>query len=100
VQRRRCKRTSAAKPWSRLRRIRALSCNATVPTVAQCSPASPPSPSRIDSGRVIVEVDVPDRGLSAFTIVGLPDRAVRESRERVRAALKNSGFTFPTAGSL
>src|SRR3954470_22172455 len=49
----------------------------------------------IDSRRVIVEVDVPNRGLSAFTIVGLPDRAVRESRERVRAALKNSGFDFP-----
>jgi magnesium chelatase family protein len=49
----------------------------------------------IDSRRVIVEVDVPGRGLSAFTIVGLPDRAVRESRERVRAALKNSGFLFP-----
>jgi hypothetical protein len=49
----------------------------------------------IDSRRVIVEVDVPGRGLAAFTIVGLPDRAVRESRERVRAALKNSGFGFP-----
>src|SRR3954468_1220555 len=49
----------------------------------------------IDSRRVIVEVDVPGRGLPAFTIVGLPDRAVRESRERVRAALQNSGFGFP-----
>jgi magnesium chelatase family protein len=49
----------------------------------------------IDSRRVTVEVDVPGNGLSAFTIVGLPDRAVRESRERVRAALKNSGFVFP-----
>ena len=35
------------------------------------------------------------RGLSAFTLVGLPDRAVRESRERVRAALLNSGLEFP-----
>ena len=35
------------------------------------------------------------RGLSAFTLVGLPDRAVRESRERVRAALLNSGLDFP-----
>jgi magnesium chelatase family protein len=43
---------------------------------------------------VHVELDV-TRGLPAFTIVGLPDAAVRESRERVRAALLNSGFTFP-----
>ena len=35
------------------------------------------------------------RGLPAFTLVGLPDRAVRESRERVRAALLNSGLDFP-----
>jgi magnesium chelatase family protein len=49
----------------------------------------------IDSKPVTVEVDI-RRGLSAFTVVGLPDRAVRESRERVRAALKNSGFEFPT----
>ena len=44
--------------------------------------------------RVMVEVDV-GVGLSAFEIVGLPDASVRESRERVRAALKNSGFDFP-----
>src|SRR3954463_2336315 len=49
----------------------------------------------IDSKPVTVEVDIRSRGLPAFTIVGLPDRAVRESRERVRAALKNSGFDFP-----
>jgi magnesium chelatase family protein len=49
----------------------------------------------IDSKPVTVEVDIRERGLAAFTIVGLPDRAVRESRERVRAALKNSGFDFP-----
>src|SRR3954451_16307726 len=49
----------------------------------------------IDSKPVTVEVDIRERGLPAFTIVGLPDRAVRESRERVRAALKNSGFAFP-----
>ena len=48
----------------------------------------------INSQRVTVEVDI-RQGLSAFTIVGLPDRAVRESRERVRAALKNSGLSFP-----
>src|SRR3954469_5570439 len=49
----------------------------------------------IDSQRVTVEVDIRD-GLETFTIVGLPDRAVRESRERVRAALRNSGLEFPT----
>jgi magnesium chelatase family protein len=48
----------------------------------------------IEAGAVSVEVDV-NRGLPAFSIVGLPDAAVRESRERVRAALVNSGFEFP-----
>lgn len=43
---------------------------------------------------VRVEVDV-HRGLPGFAIVGLPDTAVREARERVRAALVNSGFEFP-----
>ena len=43
---------------------------------------------------VRVEVDV-HRGLPNFTIVGLPDAAVREARERVRAALVNCGFEFP-----
>lgn len=37
------------------------------------------------------------RGLPAFEIVGLPDAAVREARERVRAAIKNSGFEFPVS---
>src|SRR5436309_15573902 len=48
----------------------------------------------VDSREVTVEVDL-RRGLPAFAIVGLPDRAVRESRERVRAALLNSGLEFP-----
>ena len=48
----------------------------------------------VDSAEVTVEVDV-RRGLPAFTIVGLPDPAVREARERVRAALLNSGLEFP-----
>ncbi|MBE3562159.1 MAG: ATP-binding protein [Hydrogenibacillus schlegelii] len=43
---------------------------------------------------VAVEVDL-SGGLPAFDIVGLPDGAVREARERVRAAIKNSGFQFP-----
>lgn len=41
-----------------------------------------------------VEVDL-NRGLPAFDIVGLPDTAVRESRERVKSAIKNSGYEFP-----
>ena len=48
----------------------------------------------IDSREITVEVDL-RRGLPAFQIVGLPDAAVRESRERVRAALLNSGLDFP-----
>ena len=36
-------------------------------------------------------------GLPAFTVVGLPDAAVNEARERVRAAIKNCGFTFPVS---
>jgi magnesium chelatase family protein len=48
----------------------------------------------ISARPVRVEVDV-HRGLPNFTIVGLPDTAVREARERVRAALVNCGFEFP-----
>jgi magnesium chelatase family protein len=48
----------------------------------------------IESLRVTAEVDV-HPGLPAFSIVGLGDQAVREARERVRAALHNSGFKFP-----
>ncbi|HKC14800.1 MAG TPA: YifB family Mg chelatase-like AAA ATPase [Patescibacteria group bacterium] len=49
----------------------------------------------LDGVLVEVEVDIASQGLPSFTIVGLPDKAVEESRERVRAALKNSGFDFP-----
>jgi magnesium chelatase family protein len=48
----------------------------------------------IDAVKVGVEVDVAG-GLPSITLVGLPDAAVQESRERVKAALKNSGFAFP-----
>jgi magnesium chelatase family protein len=48
----------------------------------------------IDAQAVQVEVDV-GRGLPSFSLVGLPDAAVRESRERVRAALENAGYKFP-----
>ena len=49
----------------------------------------------IDGFAVSVEVNL-SRGMPAFDIVGLPDASVKESRERVRAAMKNSGYPFPT----
>ena len=52
------------------------------------------TPVGLNGAGVVVEVDL-ERGLPGFEIVGLPDMAVRESRERVRTALKNSGFPFP-----
>jgi magnesium chelatase family protein len=48
----------------------------------------------IDPRQVWVEVDIRS-GLPAFTVVGLGDAAVRESRDRVRSAIANSGFEFP-----
>lgn len=48
----------------------------------------------VDARRVWVEADI-RLGLPAFTVVGLADKAVREARERVRAALTNSGYEFP-----
>ncbi len=49
----------------------------------------------IDALPVEVEVDV-GAGLPGFSIVGLPDTAVQEARERVRVAISNSGYKFPT----
>jgi magnesium chelatase family protein len=48
----------------------------------------------IDAYRVEVEVDV-SPGLPAFTIVGLPETSVKESKERVKSAITNSGYVFP-----
>ncbi len=48
----------------------------------------------IDAHPVQVEVDI-SRGRNIFNIVGLPDVAVKESRDRVQAAIRNSGFEFP-----
>ena len=46
----------------------------------------------------LVEVEVHlSGGLPAFQLVGLPEAAVRESKERVRSALLNLGFTFPVS---
>ncbi len=51
--------------------------------------------SGIDAYIVQVEVDIA-RGLPAFSTVGLPEGAVRESKDRVKSAIKNSGFEFPS----
>lgn len=59
--------------------------------------------ARINSSAVVgltavpieVEVDIANQGLPSFTIVGLPDKAVEEAKERVRSAIKNSGADFP-----
>lgn len=48
----------------------------------------------IDAAPIEIESDV-SNGLPAFVIVGLPDAAVQEARERVKTALRNSGFSFP-----
>lgn len=48
----------------------------------------------IDGFNVTVETDI-SNGMPAFEVVGLPDTAVREAKERVRAAIKNTGFQFP-----
>jgi magnesium chelatase family protein len=78
------------------------SCHVGVPTPAPAAHSLPGVLASVStftlegvrSHHVTVEVDV-RRGLPAFTLVGLPDRAVRESRERVRAAVQNSGLEFP-----
>ncbi|MCC6975863.1 MAG: ATP-binding protein [Anaerolineae bacterium] len=49
----------------------------------------------LDAMGVAVEVDYNPRGMTGFIIVGLPDTAVQESRERVRSALRNSHMDFP-----
>jgi magnesium chelatase family protein len=48
----------------------------------------------VDALTVLVEVDLA-RGLPGFMMVGLPDQAVKESRDRVKSALKNNGFAYP-----
>ena len=50
----------------------------------------------IDGYEVSVECFITN-GLPAFDVVGLPDAAVKEARERVRAAIKNCGFKFPVS---
>ena len=53
----------------------------------------------LDGCVVEVEVDFnPRAGIPSFVIVGLPDSAVKESRERVRSSIRNSGLQFPNKG--
>jgi magnesium chelatase family protein len=49
----------------------------------------------LDAVPVEVEVDIASQGLPSFTIVGLPDKAVEEAKERVRSAIRNAGADFP-----
>lgn len=49
----------------------------------------------LDGIPVEVEIDIASQGLPSFTIVGLPDKAVEEAKERVRSAIKNTGAQFP-----
>ena len=48
----------------------------------------------VDAYQVRAECHL-ENGLPAFTVVGLPDNAIKESRERISAAIKNSGYAFP-----
>ena len=48
----------------------------------------------LDAEIIEVEADIAN-GLPSFTIVGLPDKAVEEAKERVRSAIKNTGLEFP-----
>lgn len=50
----------------------------------------------LDAVSVEVEVDIASQGFPAFNIVGLPDKAIEEAKERVRAAIKNSQADFPS----
>jgi magnesium chelatase family protein len=54
----------------------------------------------IDAYLVEVEVDIAVGSMGFFNVVGLPDVAVKESRERIRAALKNCGFDFPYSNNV
>jgi magnesium chelatase family protein len=58
-------------------------------TIASCAVVG------LEGVRVQVEVDFNPNSLPAFTVVGLPDKAVQESRERVQSAIRNTGLQFP-----
>ncbi len=74
--------------------VRATRASASASVAAMLATARTFTLDGIAARPVRVEIDV-HRGLPAFAVVGLPDAAVREARERVRAALSNCGFDFP-----
>ena len=81
--------------WVESVTLRAPSARRAPPTVAaMLAVARTFSLLGVEAREVRVEADV-RAGLPSFALVGLPDAAVRESRERVRAALVNSGFEYP-----
>lgn len=49
----------------------------------------------LDAQEVVVEVDIAEKGFPGLTIVGLPDKAIGEAKERVKKAIQNSGATYP-----
>ena len=53
----------------------------------------------IEAHLIDVEVDMYNGSASQFVTVGMPDTAVRESRERIKSALLNSGFGYPNSRS-
>ena len=50
----------------------------------------------LESSLIEIEVDI-NQGLPSFTIVGLPDQGIQESKERLRSAMKSSSFRLPTS---
>src|SRR6266404_4713569 len=69
--------------------------NAEVSTSAMLFKTLSASVYGIDAYIVEVEVDVGSARMQDFNVVGLPDNAVKESRERIKSALRNCGYEFP-----
>ncbi len=86
------RRVAFSAPDHRLRALASCALLASASPVLACVRTA--AVFGIDACLVQVEVDV-SFGLPAFQMVGLPDASVRESRDRVRSAIRNSGFEFP-----
>jgi len=85
---------SVTKLVQRILKLRATRASGPSSVAAMLATAQTFTLDGIAARPVRVEVDV-HRGLPAFSVVGLPDTAVREARERVRAAIANCAFDFP-----
>lgn len=85
---------SVTKLVQKILKLRATRASRSASVAAMLATAQTFTLDGISARPVRVEVDV-HRGLPAFSLVGLPDTAVREARERVRAAIANCGFDFP-----